>query len=453
MPLMDLVSLLQRLELDRAAVRIQSAQRGRLARQQCAKQSREAASLGPDRVAWRKKAPGKKPQGAAAQSTPQPAPAMTRPKWRPTPPLVKKKREQERAKAGQAGNNACAERVETKRVVTKPRTISEQKRAKQTEDMPTKQAIARREVEPAPGKDKLLADWQEARRASESQNEETPIARVPWRKQVPGAVKVPAGSPLAAGAASKKIAPAGSRPQVPAPKPAPKTVKTFNPAPESGRVAWRKQVPGEPPAGSPLAGGAAARPSPGPSAKDAEIAKASAKNIGSKAVGVKSAAPKAENVNNNSPVSTKAVGTKAVVGGTPRTDTIKAEPAGGTPPTDTIKAEPAKAKKATPPKKKIPPQPKTREEYIAEIFRAADQNCDGILDRAEMFRVAQFCGFEDTESDFQEDFEELCENQNDVSSPGIDAKSFLQTLVDEESPYYQDDSELQGMLASLRDPS
>ena len=122
--------------------------------------------------------------------------------------------------------------------------------------------------------------------------------------------------------------------------------------------------------------------------------------------------PRAEEITNG----TKAVGTKAVAG-TAAKEPVQKDPEKVTKKKtrkQSSKQSKTGTKEAKQPRKPDTKQLKTRDDYIVAIFDAADRNSDGLIDRAEMFKVAQLCGFDASEEEFQEEWEDICENINDA---------------------------------------
>jgi Ca2+-binding EF-hand superfamily protein len=91
-----------------------------------------------------------------------------------------------------------------------------------------------------------------------------------------------------------------------------------------------------------------------------------------------------------------------------------------------------------------------REEQMLMIFKAADRNKDGNLNRNEMFKVAQLMGFQDAEETFQEHWQELCRTSEVDMAKGIDAKAFAVIVNDLENDLHIETEDLAEFLQNIQ---
>jgi Ca2+-binding EF-hand superfamily protein len=94
------------------------------------------------------------------------------------------------------------------------------------------------------------------------------------------------------------------------------------------------------------------------------------------------------------------------------------------------------------------PEPKNYNEGVAAIFQALDVNTDDLLDLSEMYRYAVLFGYEDTEQDFAEEFERICQDPR----KGLTLEAFAQLVSDEESDYHVSEDDVSGALDEIRKP-
>jgi hypothetical protein len=93
---------------------------------------------------------------------------------------------------------------------------------------------------------------------------------------------------------------------------------------------------------------------------------------------------------------------------------------------------------------------KTRKEIMAALFETLDVNKKGRLMSSQMFTIAQLMEFEDGEEEFQEEYQELCEDFGCDPDTGLGFVAFSACLSDEASQtYYCDDRQLLSHLDAL----
>jgi len=105
-----------------------------------------------------------------------------------------------------------------------------------------------------------------------------------------------------------------------------------------------------------------------------------------------------------------------------------------------------------------PAQPKSRAEFVAAIFEAADRNADGRLNCAEMFSVAKvaqlsnFRRYPESEQEFVSEWRSLCERLKCDPNAGIDTKLFEKVARDnnEDNAFYIADKDLPSFAKELR---
>lgn len=102
------------------------------------------------------------------------------------------------------------------------------------------------------------------------------------------------------------------------------------------------------------------------------------------------------------------------------------------------------------PQAKASPPAKARDEQVTAIFQAADRNSNGVLNRAEMFKVAQAIGYPNAEEEFEEEWQELCKDKKADPAKGIDAKAFSSIVNDSQSDFRIEDSDLANILKAVR---
>lgn len=97
----------------------------------------------------------------------------------------------------------------------------------------------------------------------------------------------------------------------------------------------------------------------------------------------------------------------------------------------------------------------SRQKIIDDFFKAADSNNSGRLKRNEMWRVAVAFGFppDDPEEEFQEEYEDICQDFKCKQQVGLDLAAFTKLLNDKDSEeWYASDDKLKRLLTEKFKP-
>lgn len=180
------------------------------------------------------------------------------------------------------------------------------------------------------------------------------------------------------------------------------------------------------------------------------------------------AAPKetAADASGASAPAAKAAGTgrEGAVAAAPEADAGKAEPAGAgaaapLPATTLAGSAPATVggKEVAGGPAKQPPAPASaesianRKALIRNVFKACDNDGDGLLSEREMLRLAVLTGFEGTATKWSEEYKRLCTDNSRDPAAGVDIVLLEKLLNDsnDEGEQYTSDEELQGICTKL----